>query len=233
MNAERQLKREELEYEFRTTLLRKLKPRIRKELDNLVDDLAWDLMDHIPRGAFEYDERYAHQEGHLFFHGVVSRSRCEAMQLELMSCHLSLPKGKHLTLSLSSPGGAISYGLGVIGVIHRIQRDGRVVNVHVSGEASSMGSVILQAGSHRSMDESAILMLHESSWGMHGKLREHQDALEGSLKEYEALLNIYSQRTGETADHWRERLERRELYMDATEALTAKLVDEVVKSPFH
>lgn len=225
------LKPASLDYHIRKVLQSKLGPRHLKASAALIDEITYDIIGEIPESA--YEPLAAKDAGMLFYHGAVNRKRCEEMQQELMAAHLNLESGKPLQVFLSSPGGVCMYGLGVMGVIHKIQRDGRDVDVHVSGEAASMGSVIAQAGSRRTMDDTALMMLHEVSWdGGHGKLREHEDYLAGCKKLWNSLCRIYASRTSFDADWWANFLERRDPWFTAQECLDLGLIDEIIKSPF-
>jgi ATP-dependent protease ClpP protease subunit len=82
------------------------------------------------------------------------------------------------------------------------------------------------------MDSSAMMMLHEARYEISGKLREHQDYLNASVKEWESLCNFYAERTGRTSAYWQDRLERRDLWFTAQECLEEGLIDEIVESPF-
>lgn len=231
MQGERQ-KPEVLEYEIRAEVQKYLRPRHLKNADDLIEELTAGIMDKVPSQAFESDERYAHQEGVLTYMGNVTRERCESAQLEMLSAHYSLPKSKPLTLMLTSNGGSCAYGLGVTGVMNKIQADGRPIHVHIMGAAMSMGSIIAQAAARRYIDESATMMLHEIEYSMRGKIREHEDYLGGAQRDLDSLVRIYAERTGRPEEYWHDRIRRRDVFLTAEEALAENLVDEIVRNPY-
>jgi ATP-dependent protease ClpP protease subunit len=225
------LTHEALDYKIRVAVTEHLRPRRLKNVGTLIDEIVWTIMEKaIPDGAFE--ENLAHQEGFLFFHGEVEENSCTEMQHELLSAHLTLKKGHPITMFLTSPGGSLSSGLGVMGIMNKIQREGRPVNVHIMGEASSMGTIITQAATRRLIDSTAIFMIHEYRDEFYGKYREFKDYMEGGDKMMAVINNIYAERTGKPAEYWADRYKRREVYLTAQEAFDENLVDEVVKSPY-
>jgi ATP-dependent Clp protease protease subunit len=54
--------------------------------------------------------------------------------------------GKPLTIIMSSPGGGVSAGLGLLDVLNALATSGHNLTIKVRGMAASMGSVLLQAG---------------------------------------------------------------------------------------
>src|ERR1044072_205052 len=72
-----------------------------------------------------------------------------------------------VTIILNCDGGSAIDGLAIFGAISGLANH---VTIHVRGEASSMGAVILQAGDHRSADPEAVLMLHD---GVDGAGEKH------------------------------------------------------------
>jgi ATP-dependent Clp endopeptidase proteolytic subunit ClpP len=53
---------------------------------------------------------------------------------------------KPLTVILSSPGGGVSAGLGLLDVLNALAASGHYLTIKVRGMAASMGSILLQAG---------------------------------------------------------------------------------------
>jgi len=219
-----------LDLSIRRAIEAQLKPRHLKSMDSLVDEMMHGIMEQIPVQAFE--ERLAHHEGYLVFQQDVDQASCENMQYELLSAHMSLPIDKPINMMLSTFGGDWEYGLAVMGVMHRIQSEGRDVNVHVTGSASSMGSIITQAGTRRYMDEFADMMLHEGSGGLPINYRQAKDYMEGWDKTQKSMYRIYASRSGKTPEYWENRVSRHDVFLTAQEALEEKLIDEIIYSPF-
>lgn len=132
-------------------------------------------------------------------------------------------KGDELEVHLNSPGGDIFDGL----AIYQALKDHPAkVTVHVDGLAASIASVIAQAGDRIVMAPKASMMIHDG-WtmavGNAADMRKTADLLD---KQSQIIASVYADRTGFTADFWRERMSS-DTWYDANEALEAGLVDEV------
>jgi ATP-dependent protease ClpP protease subunit len=219
---------QELAFYFESVLKRRL--RGRKNIAPIIDDIVREMMEQVPTEAF--DAKVPADQGYLFWTGDTTDESALEMQLELMSAHLGLKVGVPIQLLMSNCGGFISSGMAVISTIYKMRRDKRVVNVTVSGDACSMGSVILQAADRRLAEEGTLLMIHNPSmdpgWG---RIDYLDDAMRGLRIERDVIFAMYAHRSGKPVSYWRERMERREVYMTAKEALSEGLIDEVLKRP--
>ena len=201
MASEGKITHEALDYKFRKTLLHRLRGSRLRGKSTIIDEIVWDLLDDVPDGAFE--ERLAHSEGYLFLHhDELDAGNALDIQQELMSAHLSLRSERPITVFLTSPGGSLAAGLAVMAVIRKIQSEGRHVNVHVAGEAMSMGTIITQAANHRSIDSTGLFMVHELTDEFGGKYRENEDHQVGDKKSQDTINRIYASRSGKSAEYW-------------------------------
>lgn len=79
---------------------------------------------------------------------------------------------------LNSPGGYIDDGFGIFSAIKNHEA---TINVHVTGMAASMGSVIMMAGDKISIEEIGMVMIHPPAgicWGTAAKMRTEADVLD-------------------------------------------------------
>ena len=67
-----------------------------------------------------------------------------------------------ITIIINTPGGYVFQGMAIYGAIAACES---YVTAIVRGQASSMGSLILQAADHRVVDPYAIIMIHHGSDG--------------------------------------------------------------------
>jgi len=128
-----------------------------------------------------------------------------------------------LTIDLNSEGGAITEG---VAIYHAIRKHDGKVTVRVTGLAASMGSVILQAGDHRTIAQGAYVMIHNPSLataGESGDLRKGADLLD---KMRDDLLDIYEARTGLARDKIAKMMDE-ETWLNADEAKKLGFVDEI------
>ena len=154
-------------------------------------------------------------------------------QLELLSEHYEQDISVPFHLSVCSEGGHMEAGLALVSTIHQIRRDGRYVTTHAAGGAYSMGSVILQAGDHRTIDAFGTVMTHEPS------ISELSDSLSSAdayvkqvFRAKEIIISIFSERTGHDEEFLRANLfTGSDVYFSAKDALDYNLVDEIVPIP--
>jgi ATP-dependent protease ClpP protease subunit len=222
------LQTHQLAYRFEVLIRRAL--RGRKNIDPIIKTLAEDLIEEVPAEA--YEAKSPADAGYLIWNGATSRTRCEEMQHELLSAHLSLKPGTPIHILMTNPGGSFEAGMAVIATIYRIRRQKRIVNITVTGEACSMGGVILQAADHRAAEDGTILMLHDIHYGgVHARSDFHVDEKEGVDIASSAIFALFEHRTGKPASYWKGRTDRKDLYLSAREALKEGLLDEVLKRP--
>ena len=135
-----------------------------------------------------------------------------------------------ITVILNTPGGSIVDGLAIYDLIRMTTAKGIKVNVLAIGSCMSMGTIILQAATHRSCTKNTAFLLHEVQTISIGvrSMSEGKD-LQGDVERVQGVLNeILAQRTGMPEKKLRKLYERRDLYLTAQDALQHKLVDEVI-----
>jgi ATP-dependent Clp endopeptidase proteolytic subunit ClpP len=129
-----------------------------------------------------------------------------------------------IEVQINSPGGEVFDG---IAIFNALRAHPARVTTRVDGIAASAASVIVQAGDHRVMLDSAQLMIHEA-WGMAigpaSDLREFADLLD---KQSDVIANIYAARSGRDHAELREMM-RVETWLTDAEAVAAGLADEVL-----
>jgi len=168
-----------------------------------------------------------------FLQGNISSEILLPLQQEILTAHDEWHVNVPFTLYISSQGGGVEEGLSMVSLIHAVRRSGRIFNTHIAGGAYSMGAIISQAGSHRSIDSYGFLMLHEQSMGVEndslkkGDFKHHAAQLEATEK---VLVDIVASRSGMDAETVRGRFfEGPDVYIGAVVALELGLVDEVLE----
>lgn len=156
----------------------------------------------------------------LIFAGEVNSVAFEKLTKDI----LQLVKRKApIEIILNSPGGNVVDGYAIYDLISSLKNH---VTIRVLGEASSMGSIILQAGDRRVIAPNAVLMLHEGHTAVRmapGDLRRYMAAYE---KDLERMYAIFSENTGQSVEHFKDRM-KYDWYLSATEALSEGLVDAI------
>jgi ATP-dependent Clp protease protease subunit len=131
-----------------------------------------------------------------------------------------------ITMHIDSPGGSVKSGLSMVDVMDYIKSDIRTIN---TGMAASMGSVLLGAGTKgkRGSLRFSQTMLHQSSGGAVGNI---QDA-EISMIEWRKVNNILFELLGGYCEKPAEQVKNdatRDLWLDAEQALSYGIIDEIV-----
>lgn len=132
-----------------------------------------------------------------------------------------------IEIVLNSPGGAVMHGLALVDFIHELRDNGAEINVCVLGMAASMAAVILQAADNRIMGKHAYLMIHEVSSAAIGSMSEIKDTAAFTERLQDRILDLFASRANLNRDEIKQKWERKDWWMDATEAVEAGFADEV------
>ena len=132
-----------------------------------------------------------------------------------------------ITVVFNSPGGVMSHGLALYDHIISLREKGVVVNTKAYGLAASMGAILLQAGTKRTMSPNSVMMVHEPSGGVMGSRSEMDDAVSLMNKLNDLATDIMASRATLSRRALQNRWKRKDMWMDAKEALKIGLIDEI------
>ena len=132
-----------------------------------------------------------------------------------------------ITMHIDSPGGSVKSGLSIVDVMDYVTSDIRTIN---TGMAASMGSVLLGAGTKgkRGSLRFSQTMLHQSSGGAGGNIQDARI----TFQEWEKVNNILFELLGEYCGKTAEQVKNdatRDLWLNAEDALSYGIIDEIVK----
>ena len=135
---------------------------------------------------------------------------------------------KDISVYINTPGGSVTSGLAIYDTIQFVKPD---VNTYCVGQASSMGAVLLAAGTagKRYALPHARIMIHQPWGGVQGQ------ATDISIQAKE-ILNLRARLEEILAKHTKQPLEKiqkdtdRDFFMSADEAKKYGLVDQVVEN---
>ena len=136
-------------------------------------------------------------------------------------------KGKPLEMNINSPGGSVLDALAIFNYLQHVH--GADVKVNVLGIAASAATILMLAGSERTIAAHALVMVHDIQSGGYGTPSEMQDIVDAMTKIKATLASIYTTYTGAdqaTVDTWM----AKDTWFTAQEALTAGLVTQVIES---
>jgi ATP-dependent Clp protease protease subunit len=131
-----------------------------------------------------------------------------------------------ITMYIDSPGGSVKSGLSMVDVMDYIKSDIRTIN---TGMAASMGSVLLGAGTKgkRGSLRFSQTMLHQSSGGAGGNIQDARITFQEWEKVNNILFNLLGGYCGKSAEQVLNDASR-DLWLDAEQALSYGIIDEIV-----
>ena len=132
---------------------------------------------------------------------------------------------KDITMYINSPGGSVTAGLAIYDTMQYVRCNVATV---CTGQAASMGAVLLAAGSKgkRSALPNSRIMIHQPLGGARGQARDMKIQVAEMARLEKVLYEILAKSTG----HSIERIEKdcdRDNFMSATEAKQYGLIDDV------
>ena len=162
----------------------------------------------------------------IFLTGQINDNVASLVTAQLLFLEAEDPK-KEIYLYINSPGGLVTAGLGIYDTMQYVKPD---ISTLCSGQAASMGSFLLAAGTKgkRFSLPNSRVMVHQPSAGFQGQVTDieiHANEV-SSLKK--RLNEIYSKHTGKSVDEVKSALER-DNFMTAEVAKDFGLIDEVVE----
>ena len=185
------------------------------------------VVEQSSRGERAYDI-YSRllKERIVFVVGPINDAVASLVTAQLLFLESEDPK-KEISLYINSPGGLVTAGLGIYDTMQYIKPE---VSTLCIGQAASMGSFLLAAGSkgkRLSLPNSRI-MVHQPSAGFQGQATDIEIHANEVLSLKKRLNEIYSKHTGKSVDEIKLALER-DNFMTAETAKSFGLIDEVVE----
>lgn len=137
-----------------------------------------------------------------------------------------LKKTNTITVEINTPGGDIEAGFMMVDSIELCAKS---VTTRVTGNAFSMGSLILASGHTREALPNSSVMIHQGTYTfrtVHDELRNEQ----AECERIEKLCNDFlDAKTGQPSGYWEKRHGGKNLYLTAQQALDEKLIHTIVK----
>ena len=196
--------------------------KIEEHMNNLIPM----VVEQSSRGERAYDI-YSRllKERIVFVVGPINDTVASLVTAQLLFLESEDPK-KEISLYINSPGGLVTAGLGIYDTIQYIKPD---VSTLCIGQAASMGSFLLAAGTkgkRYSLPNSRI-MVHQPSAGFQGQATDIEIHANEVLSLKKRLNEIYSKHTNKSVDEIKSALER-DNFMTPENAKDFGLIDKVV-----
>ena len=131
-----------------------------------------------------------------------------------------------ISLYVNTPGGVVTSGLAIYDTMQLVEPDVATICI---GQAASMGSVLLCAGSKgkRSCLPHARVLIHQPLGGAQGQASDIMIAAKEIEKMRTELYTIISEHSGQPFDKVFKDADR-DYWMNAQEALEYRMVDEIL-----
>ncbi len=135
---------------------------------------------------------------------------------------------KDISMYINSPGGTVTAGMAIYDTMQFVKCD---VATYCVGQASSMGAVLLTAGTpgKRYSLPNARIMIHQPWGGVQGQAADISIQAKEILRLRDRVNEILAEHTGKPLEVITKDTDR-DFFMSAKEAKEYGLVDEVVKS---
>ena len=163
----------------------------------------------------------------IFVTGPVEDYMASVIIAQLLFLEAENPK-KEVSMYINSPGGVVSSGLAIYDTMQYIKPE---VSTLCIGQAASMGSLLLSAGSpgKRFSLPKARIMVHQPSDGFLGQASDIERHAQEILSLRSRLNNIYVKHTGQNLKTIEKALDR-DTFMTSDDAMKFGLIDKVVEN---
>jgi ATP-dependent Clp protease protease subunit len=184
------------------------------------------VVEQTNRGERAYDI-YSRllKERIIFITGPVEDGMASLVVAQLLFLEAENPK-KEISMYINSPGGVVTSGLAIYDTMQFIRP---AVSTLCTGQAASMGSLLLTAGAKdlRFALPNARIMVHQPSGGFQGQVTDIMLHAQEILNLKRRLNEIYVKHTGQPLKKIEEALER-DTFLTSEMAMDFGLIDKVI-----
>lgn len=161
----------------------------------------------------------------IYVTGVVTEEMADIVVPQLHYLENEDPK-KDITMIINSPGGSVIAGLAIYDTMNYITCD---VSTVVIGQASSMGSFLLSAGTKgkRFSLPSSRIMIHSVAAGNQGKIQDMKISMKETQRLSDYLNACLAKHTGQTISQIELDTDR-DNFMSAEQAKEYGLIDDIM-----
>ena len=135
--------------------------------------------------------------------------------------------GAPVNIMLNSGGGSVTDGLALVDYIKKLSRDGHLVTVTGYGMVASMAGAVLMAADIRVLTPRTYLGMHEVSSVVAGSVSSQEDGVKFAKRLQDEIVSLICERSTLTPRKLKAMWERRDVYVNAQEALKLGLIDRI------
>jgi ATP-dependent Clp protease protease subunit len=184
------------------------------------------VIEQSGRGERSYDI-YSRllKERVIFLVGEVNDQTANLVVAQLLFLESENPD-KDISFYINSPGGSVTAGMSIFDTMNFIKPD---VSTLCVGFAASMGAFLLAAGAKgkRFSLPNSKIMIHQVLGGARGQATDIEIHARDILKTKDQMNRILADRTGQPLEKVQRDTER-DYFLDAEEAKTYGLIDQVI-----
>lgn len=169
----------------------------------------------------------AERRGEFSLIGDVTEGSVFMIQREIAKYLSENPAAKAIGIYINSGGGHVIDGFALVDYLMYLRSRGIHITATVGGAAMSMASIILQAADERVMGPRAWIGIHEVQSVASGGMSVAQDRLKWAERLQDAALDLYVERCNLSKDDILLMWARKDVMMNAEEALAAGLIDRI------
>ncbi|MCO5112906.1 MAG: ATP-dependent Clp protease proteolytic subunit [Bdellovibrionaceae bacterium] len=186
------------------------------------------VIEQTPRGERSYDIYSRLLKDRIIMLGsVVTDDLANSIISQLFFLEMENPD-QDIHMYINSPGGSVTAGLAIYDIMQFVRCD---VRTYCLGQAASMGSLLLTAGTKgkRYMLPNARVMIHQPliSGGLSGQASDIEIHAKEMIYMKKRLTEIYQTHTGRNYDELEKAMDR-DKFMNAEESKSFGIIDEVV-----
>jgi ATP-dependent Clp protease protease subunit len=200
---------------------------MRDPVDTYMQHLVPMVVEQTNRGERAYDI-YSRllKERIIFITGPIEDGMASLVVAQLLFLEAENPK-KEVSMYINSPGGIVTSGLAIYDTMQFIRP---AVSTLCTGQAASMGSLLLAAGAKdlRFALPNARIMVHQPSGGFQGQATDIMLHAQEILNLKRRLNEIYVKHTGQPLKKIEDALER-DMFLTSEMAKEFGLIDKVIE----
>ena len=183
------------------------------------------VVEQSARGERAYDIYSRLLKDRIVFIGGVDEVAAGLVIAQLLFLN-SEDKEKDIMVYINSPGGSVTAGLAIYDTMQFVKPD---VATYCMGQASSMGAVLLCAGTKgkRFALPHARVMIHQPWGGVQGQASDISIQAREILRLREKINEILAKHTGQSLEKIQQDTDR-DYFMSADEAKAYGIIDEVI-----
>lgn len=199
-----------------------------EDIQEIENNLVPFVIERTGRGERSYDIFSRLLKDRIIFIGDAIHDHTANLVIAQLLFLVSDNRNQDINIYVNSPGGSVTAGLAIYDTMQFVQCD---IATFCVGQASSMGAVLLAAGTagKRFALPHSRIMIHQPWGGAQGTAKDIEIQAQEITRNKEVLCKILGQHAGKSAEeidqdsHW-------DFFMSAEEAKDYGLVDQVIST---